>query len=100
MKSNRTVRERLVATTLGDERKVSQPVFLGFCRIQQSRPPLRGVDYHDQNCVVRRRGLMTHEEQVLSIPTTAGDLLGIVKQSRFLAGRRGRVVRIQERTSG
>lgn len=58
------------------------------------------VDYHDQNCVVRRRALKTHEEQVLSIPTAASDLLRVVQESRGLAGRRGRVIWIQESTSG
>lgn len=58
------------------------------------------VDYHDRNCVVRRRALGTHEEQVLSVPTTPDDLLRVVDQARALARRRGRVVWVQESTSG
>ena len=58
------------------------------------------VDYHDENCVVRRRALKTLEEQVLTVPTTAASLLGVVQQARSSAGRRGRVVWIQESTSG
>ena len=71
-----------------------------FVETAMDQTILLTVDYHDQNCVIRRRGLTTHEEQVLSIPTTAEDLLRVARQSRSLAGRRGRVVWIQESTSG
>lgn len=58
------------------------------------------VDYHDQNCVVRRRALATHEECVFTIPTAAADIAQAVAQARKLAGRRGRVVWLQESTTG
>jgi len=58
------------------------------------------VDYHDQNCVVRRRAMASHEESVFTIPTTASDLTQTVAQARKLAGRRGRVVWVQESTTG
>jgi transposase len=58
------------------------------------------VDYHDENCVVRRRALKSLEEQVMSVPTTSASLLRVVEQARSIAGRRGRVVWIQESTSG
>lgn len=58
------------------------------------------VDYHDQNCVIRRRTLATGDEQLISVPTTEGDLVRVVTQARAAAGRRGRVIWIQESTTG
>jgi transposase len=58
------------------------------------------VDYHDQNCVIRRRGLRSGQEQLQRVPTTDGDLLGVVGQARTAAGRGGRVIWVQESTTG
>ena len=58
------------------------------------------VDYHDENCVIRRRAVTTGEEQVLTVPTAAKEILDVVNQAKHLAGRRGRVVWIQESTTG
>ncbi|HEV3260158.1 MAG TPA: IS110 family transposase [Gemmataceae bacterium] len=58
------------------------------------------VDYHDQNCSIRRLNLASAAEHVLTVPTTAGDLLGVVADARRLAGRRGRVIWVQESTTG
>src|SRR5882757_9431076 len=58
------------------------------------------VDYHDENCVIRRRALGSGEEQVLTVPTTADDLLRVVGRARAAAGRGGRVVWVQESTTG
>lgn len=58
------------------------------------------VDYHDQNCVIRRFSAGTGEERVLSVPTTEGDLRQVVAQARAEVGRRGRIVWLQESTTG
>src|SRR5258706_2259060 len=58
------------------------------------------VDYHDQNCVIRRRDLGRSTEDVLTVPTTAGDLLVVLADARRRAGPRGRVVWLQESTTG
>lgn len=58
------------------------------------------VDYHDENCVIRRRDLGRGSEEVLSVPTTAEDLLRVVADGRRRAGPRGRVVWLQESTTG
>lgn len=59
------------------------------------------VDYHDRACVVRRLDRATGREQVLTeIPTTAESLRRVVDQARREAGRGGRVIRIQESTTG
>jgi transposase len=58
------------------------------------------VDYHDQNCVIRRRNAGTGEERVVSVPTTEGDLRQVVAQARVEVGRRGRIVWLQESTTG
>jgi hypothetical protein len=58
------------------------------------------VDYHDQNCVLRRLTAKTAEEQVLSVPTLASELSRVVAQARAEVGRRGRVLWIQESTTG
>jgi transposase len=58
------------------------------------------VDYHDQNCVIRRRALASTDEELISVPTTEGDLLRVVAQARAAAGRRGRVIWVQESTTG
>jgi transposase len=58
------------------------------------------VDYHDQNCVVRCCNTKTAEEQVLSVPTLPSELRRVVAQSQAAVGRRGRVVWLQESTTG
>jgi len=58
------------------------------------------VDYHDENCVIRRRDLSRSSEEVFSVPTTSGDLLDVVVDARRRAGPRGRVVWLQESTTG
>ena len=59
------------------------------------------VDYHDRVCVIRQLDRETGLEQVLTeVPTMAGALANVVDQARRKAGRRGRVVWIQESTTG
>ena len=58
------------------------------------------VDYHDENCVIRRLNLKTTEQQLLSVPTAAAELRRVVAQARTEVGRRGRVIWIQESTTG
>src|SRR5262249_42758831 len=59
------------------------------------------VDYHDRACVIRRLDRGAGREQVLTeIPTTAASLGQVVDQARRDLGRRGRVVWIQESTTG
>lgn len=58
------------------------------------------VDYHDETCVIRRRDLGRSTEEVLTVPTTAGDLLEVLADARRRAGPRGRVVWLQESTTG
>src|SRR5437867_1049020 len=58
------------------------------------------VDYHDENCVVRRLVTATGQEDVYTVPTTKKELLQIVAQARVLAGQTGRVVWLQESTNG
>lgn len=58
------------------------------------------VDYHDQNCVIRRYHAQTAEEQVFSVATVASELRRVVAQARAAVGRRGRVLWIQESTTG
>lgn len=61
---------------------------------------LLAVDYHDETCVIRRRDLGRSTEEVFRVPTTAGDLLGVLADARREAGRRGEVVWLQESTTG
>jgi transposase len=58
------------------------------------------VDYHDQNCVIRRFNAKTGAEQVLSVPTVATELSRVVAEAQAEVGRRGQVVWIQESTTG
>ena len=58
------------------------------------------VDYHDENCVIRRRDLGRASEEVFSVPTTAGDLLKVLADGQRRAGPGGRVVWLQESTTG
>jgi transposase len=59
------------------------------------------VDYHDRACVVRRLDRATGREQVFTeIPTTAESLAQVVDRARREAGRGGRVIWIQESTTG
>jgi transposase len=61
---------------------------------------LLSVDYHDENCVMRRRDLGRSTEEVFSVPTTEEDLLAVAVDARRRAGPRGRVVWLQESTTG
>lgn len=60
------------------------------------------VDYHDENCVVRRRDQGTKEEVVLTIDTSPEAILGLVEEASVVTRRRrsGRVIWIQESTTG
>jgi transposase len=59
------------------------------------------VDYHDRSCVIRKLDRGSGREQVLTeIPTTAESLNQVVDQARREVGRRGRVIWIQESTTG
>jgi hypothetical protein len=66
-----------------------------------SQAILLTVDYHDRACVIRRLDRATGREQVFTeIPTTAASLGQVVDQARRDLGRRGRVVWVQESTTG
>ncbi len=58
------------------------------------------VDYHDQNCVIRRLQVQTGEQEILETPTVPGELSRIVARARAEVGRRGQVVWLQESTTG
>lgn len=59
------------------------------------------VDYHDRACVIRRYDHATRREQLLTeVLTTKRDLEAVVDEARRDAGRRSRVVWIQESTTG
>jgi transposase len=58
------------------------------------------VDYHDQNCVIRRLHTPTGDEQVLPVATAPAELTRTVAQARAEVGRRGHVVWLQESTTG
>jgi transposase len=58
------------------------------------------VDYHDRTCVVRRFAGRTGAEALETVPTTPEDLAAVVTRARALAGRRGRVIWVQESTTG
>ncbi len=58
------------------------------------------VDYHDENCVIRRRDLGRATEEVLTVPTTAGALLPVLADAKRRAGAGGKVVWLQESTTG
>jgi len=59
------------------------------------------VDYHDRACVIRKLDRGTGREEVLTeILTTADSLNQVVDQARREVGRRGRVIWIQESTTG
>lgn len=59
------------------------------------------VDYHDEKSVIRRRDGRTATEEVVTVPTTVVDLNRVVDQAVAQAQRRrGKVVWIQESTSG
>lgn len=61
---------------------------------------LLSVDYHDQNCVIRQHALATGAEQLISVPTTEGDLLRVVAKAQAAVGQGGRVIWVQESTTG
>ena len=59
------------------------------------------VDYHDRNCVIRRLELTARREQLLAeVPTTHADLTRTLDQACRDAGPQGRVIWIQESTTG
>jgi transposase len=59
------------------------------------------ADYHDENTVVRQFDERSGEESVFSVPSSAVALAAIVDQARARLGRRrGRVVWVQESTTG
>jgi hypothetical protein len=59
------------------------------------------VDYHDENCVIRRRDEATGEEDVRTVATTAKALEEVVVSALKVAKRRRcAVVWIQESTTG
>jgi transposase len=58
------------------------------------------VDYHDQTCVIRRLRRADGSEQLQSVPTAPEALTEVVAQAQRLAGAGGRVVWLQESTSG
>lgn len=57
------------------------------------------VDYHDQNCVIRRFDRDRRTEETMTIPTTEGDVTRVLTESKRQAGR-GKVVWLQESTTG
>jgi transposase len=65
-----------------------------------SQTILLTVDYHDQNCVIRRRVVGRTEDQLVTVATTAEDLRAVVDRARTAVGRGGRVVWLQESTTG
>lgn len=59
------------------------------------------VDYHDQNCVIRRFDSADGTERMLRVPTEAERLLAVVDEARTQAAARGgRVIWIMESTTG
>jgi transposase len=59
------------------------------------------VDYHDQNCVIRRLDRTTGEEQLRTVPSCAVALRGVVDEAVAVAQPRGgQVVWVQESTTG
>lgn len=59
------------------------------------------VDYHDEKSVIRRRDSRTAAEQVLTVPTSAEHFVRVVEEALAQVRRRkGRVVWIQESTTG
>lgn len=60
------------------------------------------VDYHDENCVIRRLDQRTGNEQLVRVPTDPQRLSQLVEQARAQLRRRrhGQVVWIQESTTG
>ena len=59
------------------------------------------VDYHDANCVVRRRDLATDQVSVRKVSTQRGALRSLMRTTaREAAARGGRGVWIQESTTG
>jgi transposase len=59
------------------------------------------ADYHDRVCVIRRLNLTTREERMLpGVPTTPEALNRIVDDACLEAGSEGRVIWLQESTTG
>jgi transposase len=59
------------------------------------------VDYHDQNCVVRRRETVAGKGSVTRLPTDAAALGALMRgAARRAADRGGRAIWIQESTTG
>ncbi len=59
------------------------------------------VDYHDSNCVIRRRDQATGREQVFTnVATTPEEINQVVDRASREIGPQGRVIWIQESTTG
>jgi transposase len=59
------------------------------------------VDYHDENCVIRRFDAAHERERVVRVPTQPERLVALVSEARKeAAARGGRVVWIMESTTG
>lgn len=59
------------------------------------------VDYHDENCVIRRWDAVTGKEAMLKVASAAKAILAVVSAARAVAQPRGgRVIWIMESTTG
>lgn len=59
------------------------------------------VDYHDENCVIRRVDRATGEQSVSKVPTCSVALTKVVDQTATEVRRRGgQLVWLQESTTG
>ena len=58
------------------------------------------VDYHGENCVVRRLVTATGQEDLFKISTAKEELLRVLAEAQVLAGEGGQVVWLQESTNG
>jgi transposase len=66
-----------------------------------SQDIILAVDYHDENTVVRQFDERIQEESLITVPSSANALAQVVDQAvALLRRRRGKVVWIQESTSG
>jgi transposase len=66
-----------------------------------SQDIILAVDYHDQQCVIRRWDCVTDKQSILKVPTIADDLLQTAEAAlKVTRPRDGKVVWIQESTTG
>lgn len=66
-----------------------------------SQDTILAVDYHDENTVVRQFDERTEAETIIKVPSSAEGLRQVTDRARAQLGRRrGRIVWIQESTSG